>query len=149
MKGQHAQSQIINYLDDDTQFLQQNENGHWFIVEDQKIIYEKIQLEILTSSNSLYKVLLKEMDFIFSQCKYGNGGRGFSTARINVDTAMMKIHTPMLMQNLRRRLFPGSTWNVSNDQHSSKPKVPSKEIFLSKENHTRNYFITNKNKFTK
>jgi len=122
LQNNFIETQILPHLTE-RNFLLQDDFGNWRIIHSEDV-YNKIHQQFL-ATNNLYKMLMKEIRFILSQCKYGDGARKNSVALLNENTALAKTHIPGLMESLNQKL--SFTFNRNNH-----PILISKKQFFRK-----------------
>jgi len=86
-------------------FVRQDDYGYWIRLTNRVSKAEYVRREVLSVAHPVLRVLNKEIDFIMSQCKYGDGARSMAKAQIRRDTAMARVHVPELMEAIREELF--------------------------------------------
>eukprot|EP00591_Stephanopyxis_turris_P003967 CAMPEP_0195507906 /NCGR_PEP_ID=MMETSP0794_2-20130614/1254_1 /TAXON_ID=515487 /ORGANISM="Stephanopyxis turris, Strain CCMP 815" /LENGTH=898 /DNA_ID=CAMNT_0040634737 /DNA_START=94 /DNA_END=2790 /DNA_ORIENTATION=- len=127
LKSIFIQSQIIDLLyDEQYLFLQHDTTGDWARMNNGEVL-EKLRTLILHQSGkagAALKAVSREMDFIMSQCKYGDGGRTRTTKGNNVlridGTVMSTKFIPNLIHSLRLRVYREEGYSPGWDQSITK-----------------------------
>lgn len=68
------------------------------------MVFDVVRKELFNANFPIARILSKEIDFILSQAKYGDGGRGKSAA-VNISTAMSRKHIPALVIALKTKIY--------------------------------------------
>ena len=100
-KALYIQNVIYNNLQSDY-FLRQNEYGHWVKLDENEIM-NVIDEDVYHMQYPLVRMLLKEVGFMISQCRYGDGGRTYLGAFAGVDTSLTK-NLLKFVEGLKERL---------------------------------------------
>jgi len=103
-------------------FLVQDRYGHWVTMEDESMdVLGLIRSELIGVIYPVVRMLEKELDFMISQCKYADGGRGYG-AMADPETALSKNHIPALVENLREK-FTKEAWWVEEERAKLRTSV--------------------------
>jgi len=142
LREKFIQQNVMKELEHDTEkirFLLMNDFGHWSVM-DKKMVSDIVRKELFNANFPIARILSKEIDFILSQAKYGDGGRGKSAA-VSISTAMSRKHIPDLVIALKTKIYiEGSllpiqktymNLNFSNQNYIQNPSLlvlPSKYV---------------------
>jgi len=106
LREKFIQQRVMKEVDDHPEtirFLIMNDFGHWSVME-KKFAFEVVRKELLNTNFPVVRILSKEIDFILSQAKYGDGGRGKS-AVVSIATAMSRKYIPDLVNALKSKIY--------------------------------------------
>lgn len=116
------ETDVMTRLNSERRFLVQDHYGHWVTMETEGVdIPGLIRDELMGVLYPVVRMLGKEIDFIRSQCKYADGGRGYG-AMAGPKTALSKYHIPALVENLRGR-FTKESWRAEKAKSTTQNSV--------------------------